>query len=133
MDHPSAAQLSSVPLLSDLPPDVLMELADWFDVEEFPGGRTVLSEGRAGYAFYILQAGRVSVRRGAEVLRELAPGDFFGEIAIIGDGRRTASVVTLEPVTTWTLFGTAFRQLQQERPAVAVALNDAMADRLARG
>jgi len=50
-----------------------------------------------------------------------ADGDFFGEIAILGGGRRTASVTVTEPVTAWKMFGTAFREMQQTRPDVAAA------------
>ena len=60
-----------------------------------------------------------------------APRWRFGEIAILGEGRRTATVTATEPVVVWTMFGTLFRDLQATRPDVAAALEAAMAERLA--
>jgi CRP-like cAMP-binding protein len=109
------------------------ELARRFEVEEFGPGHKLVSEGVAGYAFYVIDRGRVSVTHADVELRTLGPGDFFGEISILGDGRRTATVTALEPVVVWTLFGTVFRVLQMNRPDVADALEAAMKDRLASG
>jgi len=58
---------------------------------------------------------------GSEV-RTLQPGDFFGELAILGDGRRTATVTTESPVRVLVLFGTEFRQLQQEYPELVAQI-----------
>ena len=106
-------------------------LARRFQVEEFETGRRLVTEGRPGYTFYAIAQGHVAVEHDGRTVRELGPGDHVGEIAIIGQGRRTATVVATEPVVAWTLFGTEFRVLQAERPDVASALEDAMAKQLA--
>ena len=49
----------------------------------------------------------------------LGPGDFFGEMAIIGDGRRVADVVATSPMTIFAMFGTSFRELEAAQAAVA--------------
>ena len=87
----------------------------------------------AGYAFYVLDQGQVSVSHEGQVLRTLGPGDFFGEIAILGGGRRTASVTATGPTTVWKLFGTSFRELEKIRPDISEALQEAMRQRLATG
>ena len=94
-------------------------------------GQRLIAEGRSGYAFYILDRGHASVSHEGHEVRILDPGDFFGEIAIIGTGRRTATVTATEPGTMWTLFGTSFRELQSDHPEVASALQEAMTERLA--
>jgi CRP-like cAMP-binding protein len=133
MNHPTPQDLLRVPLLADLPSDAADILAPRFDIEQFDAGRRVLLEGSSGYAFYILDQGQVSVAREDQVLRTLGPGDFFGEIAILGGGRRTASVTATEPTTVWKLFGTSFRELEKIRPDVSEALQEAMRQRLATG
>jgi CRP-like cAMP-binding protein len=131
MSHPTPQELLRVPLLADLPNDAAEVLAPRFDIEQFDAGRRVLVEGSPGYAFYILDQGQVAVAHEDQVLRTLGPGDFFGEIAILGGGRRTASVTATEPVTVWKLFGTSFRELEKIRPDVSRALQEAMRQRLA--
>jgi CRP/FNR family transcriptional regulator, cyclic AMP receptor protein len=133
MDHPSVEDLQRVPLLAGLSDTERSALADLFDIMEYDAGRTLVGEGRAGYAFYIIDLGRVAVTHEGEQLRELGPGDFFGEIAILGKRRRTASVVATEPVVVWVLLGSAFEELQSSRPEVAAALQEAMRQRLEAG
>ena len=58
----------------------------------------------------------------------LGPGDFFGELAILGDGRRTATVTTATPAQVLVLFGTEFRRLQQEYPEIAERIESALRD-----
>jgi CRP/FNR family transcriptional regulator, cyclic AMP receptor protein len=133
MDHPTPQDLLRVPLFADLTTDAAEVLARHFGVEQYEAGRKVMIEGSPGYAFYILDAGQLAVTHGTETLRTLGPGDFFGEIAILGAGRRTATVTATEPVTTWKMFGTAFRELERARPDVAAALQQAMRLRLGTG
>ena len=128
--HPTADDLARLPLLADLPGEVLAVLAERFETEAFDAGHRFVVEGRSGYAFYVLDRGTVSVSQEGREIRSLGPGDFFGEIAILGTGRRTATVTATEPGEAWTLFGTSFRELQAIRPDVATALQDAMTDRL---
>jgi CRP-like cAMP-binding protein len=129
--HPSAEDLSRVPLLSGLTEEEREELAARFEIEEVDTGRRLVAEGRAGYSFYVIDRGRASVAHDGTPVREIGPGDSFGEIAILGHGRRTATVTAVEPVVAWKLFGTHFRTLQAERPDVATALETAMHDKLA--
>jgi voltage-gated potassium channel len=122
MSAPTVDALAAVPLFQDLSPDDLAALAQKFEVEQHRAGTALVTEGRSGYAFYVLAEGRASVSEGDQQVRELGPGAHFGEMAIIGDGRRTATVRALTDVTVWVLFGTAFRVLQTTRPEVAALL-----------
>ncbi len=133
MDHPSVEDLEQVPLLADLSDAERSALSELFDMMEYDAGRTLVGEGRAGYAFYVINRGRVAVTHEGERLRELGPGDFFGEIAILGKRRRTATVTATEPVVVWVLLGSAFEELQSSRPEVAAALQEAMRHRLEAG
>ena len=129
--HPTGSNLVEVPLLADLSDEARDVLARRFHVEEVEPGSKLVTEGRPGYTFYVIAEGHVSVEHEGSSVRQLGPGDHVGEIAILGKGRRTATVVATEPVVAWTLFGTDFRVLQAERPDVAEALEQAMSQRLA--
>lgn len=129
--HPAADDLARIPLFAGLHAEARQVLSDRFEIEEFDTGQRLVTEGRSGYAFYILDRGHASVAHEGREVRKLDPGDFFGEIAILGDGRRTATVTATEPGTMWTLFGTSFRMLRTDRPDAASALQDAKTERLA--
>jgi CRP-like cAMP-binding protein len=133
MAVPTADDLTRVPLLAKLSDDDRAALAPRFEIEERSPGSRLVTQGTAGYAFYVLADGRAAVEADGRTLRELGPGDHFGEYAIIGEGRRTATVTALTPVTVWALFGTEFRQLESSRPDLADELRRAMDERLADG
>ena len=128
---PSADQLAGIPLFSALSAAELQELASWFEEQDVSEGVRLVGEDVTGYAFYILVEGSAVVTSGDATLRELGPGDFFGEIAIIERRRRTATVTTTAPSKVLTLFGTEFRDLQDAQPQIAARIEEAMRQRLA--
>jgi CRP/FNR family transcriptional regulator, cyclic AMP receptor protein len=133
MDQPTAADLARIPLLSELSDDARAALAAVMETEIADTGHAVVTEGRHGYAFYVIASGTADVVHDGQPLRQLGPGDFFGEIAIMGEGRRSATVIATAPLITWVLFGASFRALESDRPEVAAALQEAMRERLATG
>lgn len=131
MSQPTATDLADIALFASLDDAQRAAFAERFTVEEHRVGHPVVLEGKAGYAFYIVASGRLSVTQEGRELRTLGPGDFFGEISIIGDGRRTATVTATEPSELWVLFGTEFRVLQSSHPTAAALLQQAVEERLA--
>lgn len=131
MDSVTPDQLASVPLLSGLASSDLEVLAPRMEVDKHDAGHVWSREGQSGYAFYIVSDGTVDVTIEGNHVRQLGPGDYFGEIAILGGGRRTATVTSITPTTVWSLFGTRFRELQMDHPSVAASLENAMNERLA--
>jgi CRP-like cAMP-binding protein len=111
--------LTQVPLFSSLDDSALTKIAPWFTPREISEGTELAGEGASGYSFFVMVAGGATVTRGGEKIAELGPGDFFGEGAIIGAGRRGATVRTSVPSQVLVLFGSDFRRLQQEHPAIA--------------
>jgi CRP-like cAMP-binding protein len=127
-----AADLSGLELFDELSADQLEELAGWFDVRTVGADIELVSEGASGYSFFVLlEGGAVVTAAGRPAVAVCAPGDFFGEIAILGDSRRTATVTTTEPSRLLVLFGTDFRRLQEAHPAIAARLEEAVAQRRA--
>jgi CRP-like cAMP-binding protein len=112
----NAYELAGIPLFDSLGEPELHELAAWFDVQNASEGVRLTGEGAAGYSFVILAEGSALVTTDGENLGTLGPGDFFREIAILGDGHRTATVTTTSPAKLLVMFGTEFRRLQQEQP-----------------
>ena len=91
--RPSAEELRSISLFADLGPAELDRLASWFVVEERDSGATLTQQGAAGYAFYVLRDGTATVIQGDEEIRRLGPGDFFGELSIVGPRPEQPQVV----------------------------------------
>jgi CRP-like cAMP-binding protein len=132
MNSPDAADLATTPLFAGLDPASLQILAAWLDSEAVKPGWSLTHEGAAGYAFFVLQEGAADVLIQGSVVRTLGPGDFFGEIAILGSGRQTATVQVTSPAIVWTMFGTRFRQLAIEHPEIAATIQRTAAERLSQ-
>jgi voltage-gated potassium channel len=124
---PAAANdLAGIPLFDTLEPDERAAIARWFELEDVSPGVKLTDEGASGYSFYVLRDGAATVSIDGSEVRTLAPGDFFGELALLGDGRRTATVTTTSPSQVLVLFGTEFRQLQQEFPELAARIESGL-------
>src|SRR6476620_3859332 len=111
--------LAGIPLFATLEPDEQAAIAPWFELEDVSPGVKLTGEGASGYSFYVLRHGTATVTIDDIEVRTLGPGDFFGELALFGDGRRTATVTTAAPSEVLVLFGTEFRQIQQKYPELA--------------
>ena len=114
--------LAGFPLFDTLEPEARTAIAPWFEVRDVSAGVKLTGEGATGYSFFVLRDGTAAVSVDGTEVRTLGAGDFFGELAILGDGRRTATVTTLEPSQVLVLFGTEFRRLQQEFPELATRI-----------
>jgi voltage-gated potassium channel len=121
--------LARVPLFASLDEAELQEIAPWFEARSVSQGVELVGQGASGYSFFILTDGAATVSLGEESVAQLGPGDFFGEGAIVGDGRRNASIATTSPAEVLVMFGTEFRRLQQAQPAVAAAIEAAAEQR----
>jgi CRP-like cAMP-binding protein len=121
--------LANVPLFESLSPGELEEVARWFDVQTVSEGVELASEGASGYSFFVLIEGSAVVTVDHETVATYAPGDFFGEMAILGGTRRRATVTTTSPSRVLSMFGTEFRQLEQSQPEIAAQLVAAMRQR----
>jgi len=131
VDAPDTAKLSQVGLLAGLDESQLEVIANWLEAESVYVGAEMTHEGAAGYAFCIIHDASAEVLIGGEVIRSLGPGDFFGELSMLGEGRQTATVRVTSPGTVWTMFGTRFRQLQIEHSEIAAVIEATATDRLA--
>jgi voltage-gated potassium channel len=122
----AADDLAGIPLFDALEPGERAAVAPWFEVQDVSAGVKLTGEGASGYSFFILRQGSATVTIDGIEVRTLTAGDFFGELAILGDGRRTATVTTAAPSQLLVLFGTEFRQLQQEHPEIAARIESSL-------
>lgn len=84
--------LSRVPLFAGLDRQELAQVARLFKERRFPSGETVMKEGLGGATFYVIETGEAVVSIGGSERARLSAGDWFGEIALIDEGARTATV-----------------------------------------
>ena len=114
-------RLKDYPLLSQLDPPALGELAGLFVSESYPAGQSVVVQGEVGDRFHLIARGRVEVLRdlpgmAPERIAVLGDGDYFGEIALLGRVPRTATVRTLAPTLLLSLRDRHFQLLLERHP-----------------
>ena len=103
--------LRSVALFADLDDDELLQVALLFKERHFAAGETVVMEGADGAAFFLIKFGEARVAvRGAE-RASLGPGDHFGEIALIDEGVRSATITAASDLVCYGLTFWEFRPL----------------------
>jgi CRP-like cAMP-binding protein len=122
-------RLSEIPLFAGLNRKERRALAPRTDEVDLEEGRVIVREGEWAYEFFAIEAGTCEVRRGDQLLAELGPGDFFGEMGLVGDTRRNASVVAKSPLTVVVMTAQAFRQTSRELPEVAAKIRAAIEER----
>ena len=127
-----AKSLERVPLFAGLSHKDREKIARWADSIDLPAGKHLLDEGRLPHEFFVIVEGEVEVSHEGDRLATLGPGDFFGEIALIEHGRRTASVVTTTPTTLAVMSPASFAAMRREMAEVALRIDDAIRERLAR-
>jgi CRP/FNR family transcriptional regulator len=117
-----AAQLRKVPLFEDLSDKEIKKVADSAKQVDHHEGKMIAEEGKEGFAFQFILSGHADVSMRGDVRKSLGPGDYFGEIALIDQGPRTATVTATEPVTTLALSAWTFRAMIDQYPDVAKKL-----------
>lgn len=127
-----AVELSQVPLFSDLSQRQLKRLSRLFKQREFRAGRPVVKQGEmSGVRFFVISEGEASVHvDGTEVTR-LGPGDHFGELALISEQVRAATVTAETPLTCHVIDFWDFRSFAKDNPDVTWKLLQHVAQLLA--
>ena len=129
MPQTTGAELQNVALFSELDAEERDIIAKFLVVESFANGLSIVREGEVGYVLYVIKEGRAEVSHEGTLLHELEPGDFFGEMAIYGDGKRSTTVTARGDVHVWAMFGTTLGQLEREHPDIAATLRTTVQDR----
>lgn len=127
------AQLQDLPLFSGLSKRERKRLAPLIDEVDVEAGRELASEGELAYELFVIEDGTAEVSQSGARIATLGPGDFFGEIALLDEGRRrTSTVVATSPMRLAVLQGHDVRVIERELPAVAARIRAAIDERLGR-
>lgn len=110
--------LRRVPLFADLNKRELQQVARLFKERRFPKGETVVQEGSGGAAFFVIEAGKATVWVGGKERSTLGPGDFFGEIALIDEGARMASITAADDLVCFGVTYWDFRPLVEKNGVI---------------
>lgn len=121
--------LKKVPLFQGLDDKSLKRLAETFVERSFVAGQELTAEGSGGVGFFVIESGEARVTVDGEERRTLGPGDYFGEVALLDAGLRTATVTATSDGKMYGLTPWQFRPLVEETAAIAWPLLQAMAKR----
>ena len=130
MAGPSVELLQRVPLFAELAPRELERLSGSFKERTFPAGEPVATEGEGGAGFFVIESGEASVSVHGDERGRLGPGDYFGDIALIDEGERTATIKAESDLKCYGLTFWDFRPLVESDARIAWPLLQAMAKRL---
>jgi CRP-like cAMP-binding protein len=122
--------LRDVPLFAGLGNRELEEVSRLADTIDLPAGRELTHEGGFGAEFFVIVDGAVEITRNARRIRTLGPGEFFGEIALVDGGPRTATARTAEPSKLLMVGHREFHSLLERFPTIQIAVLTALAQRV---
>ena len=122
--------IAGVPLFAGLSKSELGKVASIADEIDLPADKVLIREGDRGREFFVLLEGEADVVRKGKKLATRGAGEFFGEIALVSNLPRTATVKTRNPVRALVIRDVDFRALLQRTPAIAIKVLQAVADRL---
>jgi CRP/FNR family transcriptional regulator, cyclic AMP receptor protein len=125
-----ADALARCPFFTGLSRGELLELAKVTEDLEVGEGKALTREGQSGSEFFVIVEGRVSVAKDGKEIRTLGPGDFFGEIALLEDSPRTATVTATGPLRFFVLTRQAFRSLLAHQPQLEQKVMRALEERV---
>jgi len=111
--------LGGVPLFSDLSKKDLGRILDTAKETVHKEGDSVITEGRGGVGFHLITDGKAQIFRGGRTVAHLGPGEFFGEMALVDDAPRSASVVAETELSTLVISKWEFRPLVKTHPELA--------------
>ena len=129
-DKEAVKLLATVPLFSECTKRELQSIAATAKEVDRKEGAVLVKEGDRGIGFFLIIEGRAGVTVGKKKVRSLGPGEFFGEISLLDDSPRSATVVAETPVRMLGLTSWAFKRLIQDNPAIAPRLLKSIASRI---
>ena len=111
--------LKRVPLFADLDGAELQQIANSMKQRTFSAGQEIAVEGQSGVGFFVIEDGQAKVTVHGDEVRRLGPGDYFGEVALITQGARTATVTADTDLKTYGMTFWDFRPLVEDTPSIA--------------
>jgi CRP/FNR family transcriptional regulator, cyclic AMP receptor protein len=122
----AADLLKRVPIFSDLDRKELDRVANSMKERTFRAGDTVTAEGQTGVGFFVIESGEAKVTVGGEDRRRLGPGDYFGEVALLNESARTATIKAETDLKCYGMTSWEFRPLVETHGSIAWKLLQVM-------
>jgi CRP/FNR family cyclic AMP-dependent transcriptional regulator len=122
--------VAAIPLFAGLRKDDQKVVAQYADEIDVPAGTKLAQEGRFAYEFFAIKDGTAEVTKGGARIAELGPGDFFGEIGLLSEERRVASVTATSPMRLVVLTGAQLRAIESRMASVGQRIREAMNKRI---
>jgi CRP/FNR family transcriptional regulator, cyclic AMP receptor protein len=119
MAEGAADLLKRVPIFSDLDRKELDRIAASMKQRTFSAGDTVTAEGQTGVGFFVIESGEATVTVGGDERRRLGPGDYFGEVALLNESARTATITADSDLRCYGLTSWEFRPLVETHGSIA--------------
>ena len=125
-----AELLGGCPLFKGIDAQGLAMLAELATPVDFPPGHVIARQGEIGTGFFVIVSGRVRVVRGGTIVARLGAGEFFGELSVLDQMPRNATVSAEEPTSCLALASWDFDRILLEEPALTLAILRGVARRL---
>jgi CRP-like cAMP-binding protein len=127
-----ADRLKAIPLFADLPHRDLERLARWTDEVDVKAGKHLVDQGAFPHEFMLIESGTAEVVHDGNRIADLGPGDFFGEMALLEEQRRSATVTASSDLRIVVMHERDFRAMEDEMPEVAQRIRAVMDERRGR-
>jgi CRP-like cAMP-binding protein len=124
-----AEELKSVPLFAPLSDDALRELATWIGEVKVSEGKHLVDEGDYAYDLFVIADGTAEVVQDGKKVAELGPGEFFGEMGVLGKGQRNATVISKSPMKLLALSHWDVDRMRKKAPQMLEQLAAAIEER----
>jgi CRP-like cAMP-binding protein len=124
-----ADRILAQPLFSSLTRGEAEEFAPFCEARHLEQGDVVFSQGGLAVAFFVIETGEAEALVDGSPLRTMGPGDWFGEIAIVEQTHRTATVAATSALTVIAMTAFEFRRLEAEHPDIAAQITQKMQQR----
>jgi len=123
------ATIATIPLFEGLPSDELDRIAGWLEPIDVPADWHLLNQGSYPDGFFVVLEGTVRIERNGDPVAELGPGDFFGEIGLLEENKRMATVATATRVRAAVMDRADFFEMTAQIPAISRRITDAAISR----
>lgn len=127
---PKVDLIGSVSLFKGLGRKELEQIAQLVDDVDIPAGKVLMRQGDTGAEMFIIASGSVRIERNGTFIRDVGPGGSIGEMSLLSEGPRTATVTTVEPTRILLAGHREFHQLMEQHPTIRLHMLDGLATKI---
>lgn len=122
--------MARVPIFASCTAEEIGAIAGVAQESQFAPGQIIVTQGTPGQAFYLVLSGRVEILRDGVSLGAFGPGDFFGEMSLLDQAPRSATIRAIDPTVCLMLSSWDFKALLERHPSIAIKLLEVLSRRL---